>query len=267
MKKAVFVIGLIFIIVGTILAYLGRTSTQTIQQLPRIASSITYGQSYSTTWSLDGNFSEGEYVGVDFRPASDWSLPQFDEEILPPVNGTLYEAVKRLEVNVTNQQGNFTSFTIYLVITSPYGGAEHVTIFPDYFNITSQGGALIVEKDYPKPEIIKYNNTHYSMILLGKTTSSGTYNISFLLDYKIMDAVFEDNKTKLWIHDPRLPPYVWIYGVQENVEIDYPYSSLTYIGPLVVASGVILLIYSLLTFKKRKSTEHRLSPKSKRKNF
>jgi len=251
MKKAILVIGLILIISGTIFSYAGKTSTQVLQHQLRVARFITYGKDYSTTWSLDANFSEGEYVGIDFRPAADWSLPQFDEEILPPVNGTLYEAVKRLELNVTNLQGDLTSFTVYLVITEPYGGAGAVTIFPNYFNITFQGGGLIIEENYPKPETIFYNNTHYSMILLGKAPFSGNYNFSFLLDYKIIDAVWEDNKTKPWIHDPRLPPYFWIYGLKESIETNYPYSNLGYLGPFVAGVGAILFVCGLLIPQKR----------------
>lgn len=252
MRKTIVVTGLILIILGIVLLYAGKTPMQTLRQQLRIANYAEYGEVYSTMWSLNADFSEGEYVGIDFRPAADWSLPQFDEEILPPVNGNLYQAVKRLEVSIKNLQGNLTSFTIYMVITTPYGGASAVTIFPNYFNTTFQSGALIVEENYPKPETIEYNNIHYNMILLGKTPSSGTYNVSFLLDYKIIDAVWEDNKTKPWIHDPRLPPYVWIYGVKESFETNYPYLNLTYLGPIIVVSGTILLVYGLFITNKRK---------------
>jgi|YelNatPaOPRAMG01_1025707.scaffolds.fasta_scaffold01364_15 hypothetical protein len=248
MKKVILVTGFILIILGTIFSYAGKTSTQVLQNQLRVARYIEYGKVYSTTWSLDANLSEGEYVGIDFRPAADWSLPQFDEEILPPVNGTLYLAVKRLEVNVTNLQGDLTSFTVYLVITEPYGGAEDVTIFPDYFNINFQGGGLVVEENYPKIKTVFYNNKYYNMILLGKAPFSGNYTFNFLLDYKIVDAVFDEssNKTIPWIHDPRLPPYVWIYGLRESTETNYPYSNLGYFGPFVVAAGAVLLVCGLL---------------------
>jgi len=251
-------ISITLVIIGVILFSLRNIEVETPKTSVRIVDNIYYREDYptwpyySTTWNLEGTFYEGEFIGVDFRPSWDWTLPQFDEETLPPNNGTLYKAVKRLDVNVTNPEGSPTCISIYLVITKPYSGdASAVTIFPDYFKVEQKGG-LMIEEGYPKAKSVRNNTTNYNMIILGKVPHKGTYRVRFTLDYKIIDTKQSENKTRPWIRDPIAAPYVWLYGVKEIVEVSYPFAYLTFAGPIIAVLGAMLFCVSIIKDKNRK---------------
>ncbi|MEM0058219.1 MAG: hypothetical protein QXG09_05060 [Candidatus Bathyarchaeia archaeon] len=254
-------VGLILIVIGATFCWLSRVEMEVMISRVRTASKI-YKEDYPTwpyysnTWSLEGSFSEGEYVGIDFRPSWDWSLEQFDEEELPPGSGNWFSAVKRLDVNITNPKGESTCFGIYLVITKPNSGdASAVTIFPDYFRIDQNNG-LLIDEDYPKPEIVRNGTTNYSMIILGRAPLSGVYKVKFNLDYKVIEIRYEDNKPRPWIRDPIAAPYVWLYAVEKGVTLAQPYAHLLYLGLPLAAFGIVSVLIQLT---KMKSTHKRKS--------
>ncbi len=239
---------IILIILGATFCYLGKIEVEVATSQVRIANKM-YKEDYPTwpyysnTWSLEGSFSEGEYIGINFRPSWDWSLEQFDEEELPPGSGNWYSAVKKLDVNVTNPRGESTCFGIYLVITEPNAGdASAVTIFPDYFKIEQNNG-LLVDNGYPKPETVRNGTANYNMIILGKAHLSGIYKVKFSLEYKIIDVKYEDNKPKPWIRDPIAAPYVWVYGVEKENTLTRPYGHLLYLGLAFVTFGTAFVLY------------------------
>lgn len=257
------VVGLILIVLGAMFYYLGEIEVEVATSQVRIASKI-YKDNYPTwpyysnTWSLEGSFSEGEYIGIDFRPSWDWSLEQFDEEELPPGSGNWFSAVKRLDVNVTNPRGESTCFGIYLVITEPNtGDASAITIFPDYFKIEQNSG-LLVDDGYPKPETVQNGSTNYNMIILGKAPLSGIYRVKFSLEYKIIDVKYEDNKPKAWIRDPIAAPYVWLYRVEKGTAVTRPYEYLPYLGLTFATFGTTLVLYRLIKARSTRKKRHQI---------
>ncbi len=263
-ETALAIIGLFIIFCGIIVYFQGSKPVYSSSYEGKIAKQIAYtkeNKTYSKSWSLEANLTEGEYVGFDFRPSTDWSLPPFENKAdLPTIVRNLYNMgyqVKRLEINVTDpQKKSSTYFIVYLAI-KPYMGAGEIRIFTDYLEVSHNSGAIIVEDDYPKATTINVKSIKWPTILLGRTSTSGNFQFNFLLDYVIMDAVKEGDKTKPWPHDPSLPPYVWIFGVREVKLIDYPYAYLTYTGLAISASGIAMVAYGAIKPMSKKRNMHK----------
>jgi hypothetical protein len=197
---------------------------------------------------FEWNFSEGEEMIVAVWPNYDWAVPSAEPETgmyLPPNSTQYFSDVKRLRVNVTNLDvGRFTLIEIYY----PYNPMKPGTPSPfsEYFGVPIDTGALNLNEDYPKADVIDGKGVVY----LGKAKATGIYKLTFSIEPT--DVLDETIDGKLWPH-PISPPYmVRLYKCVK--EIVYPYRSI-----FTLSAGTSLLIVGgIAFFKSRKSIRHHL---------
>ena len=181
MKLKIVALGLSLILLGFIVTAL---RDYTIESEP----TIDFAE-LENKWSLTREFTENEAskeanISFDFRPGADWVLDMFEVEPveLPPVNGTFYNDVKFLDVNVTSPMGNYTMFRFFLVLDQT---SNLMTVFPDYIEVLKQTGGIRVDEGYPRAEILQ-DATMYD---LGKVEHAGLYSITLSMDYPILDQM------------------------------------------------------------------------------
>jgi hypothetical protein len=196
-------------------------------------------------WNISGDFSEGENISLSFRPDNDWSIESGFEEIirLPPTeNGTDFPYVKIFQINVTNPFGNFTGVDVYLIIEQPGGGVSKMSVFPDYFSFTDNGGVLVGNK-YPKAALIGADN----VIALGRIQHNGTYTVNCTLDpFIVKDYEMVNNTQRLWIHNVSAPVQLWLYGQREEVRYPFRIPLLLPICGSLIAVGSVTMVAGAL---------------------
>ena len=225
-------------------------------------------QEVRDAWSVSKSFEEGSYLGISFRPHNDWSLPRVEIAIeIPPESGNIYggpgtgaDGVKLFTVNVTNPDGNYSTFDIYLIITKLYAGASAVTVFPDYFPppLPDKGG-VIVDEGYPK---IEYVEGEY-VIVLGRTPVQGEYHINcIVLGGGLVDLVEDRYITNgsVWYHPHSPPPILRLYEVK-GYQTYFSSLNLLPVAGTVLSAGLIAII---LSYRKEEEKRERQIVKSSR---
>jgi hypothetical protein len=245
LNKLVLIVGVIVLIGG--LALLPLSSATAVTNNYDVKVQGNYGQP-GTSWTISKSYSANDIFGFDFRPSADWSD---NSPELYWVNFTGSDMPARcLDITVTNPQSDYTEVKLWLVITSLYGGAGDIGIYPNYYEIynktssnwvdlwpgqgfSDSSGAIMMESGYPN--VITLPNTTYgwgggSILQLGKTIIPGVYNASFMLDPEtILEPPYNNTRAD--------PPFSLVL-CETNVETSYPYSQLLPVGITASVLGV-----------------------------
>ncbi|MEM2144016.1 MAG: hypothetical protein QW279_01540 [Candidatus Jordarchaeaceae archaeon] len=210
--------------------------------------------------SLSKSFNSGSILGINFSPNASWSLDPVETRLeIPPGSGDVYGGsgtgvygVKLLTINVTNPLGNSSCFDLYLMITTPAGGAGAVTLFPNYFPPPEPDeGGLIVNttegREYPKIE----QAPNINLIALGVTPVAGNYTVECGVSMP-SDLVFDKfiENGSIWIHEAGPPAYLSLYEIVYETQGQPSYMLAA--GVISSVSGVLIIIWQNMPSKTRK---------------